>query len=267
MQKHLNLLVYPDYDKLINRSRKKLDRRLSMNTYTAWENIIDVIKSGQVGLSTVIRWSKYDKEEGGGVRIQNSLQHSYSIALLGKMLIHKLRDYVTLDEPLLITALLVHDHGEGEINKDTHYIDKSVDGDLDEYLAFTQRYSALGKSQFEEFQKAFLLQFALKNPSCFPEQSRKIMEQLEQHKLLECNAFDAVERWDYLLYAIEQFEERGNKKVLVQTLRNQIPHLNRLAEVALPGFGAEIWTTQMRLWCQNFVSEHDGQWIEQKGEK
>jgi hypothetical protein len=230
-----------------------------------WESICDVWAAGQTLLPGVVRWSKYRNSNHGGVRRQDSLQHSYSINLLGIIFMQKLRRYVKLDEFLLSTALSIHDHGEGEIQQDTLYIDKNEQGDLQEYQGFVKRFSALEPEMFEQFKRAFLLQFALKNPESFPDDARDVMKQLRQHRTDECYAFDAVERWDYVLYAMEQNFKLGNAMVLTQTLRNQTPKLDALLN-QLPGFGEEIWTKEIRKWCCSFLQLHEGSWIEKKGE-
>lgn len=234
-------------------------------TDSGWLHVLDVWGAGQISLPAVVRWGKYI-ERDGGARRQDSLQHSFSITLLARMLIEKLRPHVVLDGELLMTAALVHDLGEGEIGQDTLYIDKDVGGDLREYNAFMSRFMQLSNELLGEFVRAFLLQFALKNPENFPPAARKVMEELAREKRMEALAFEALERWDYVLYALEQYLKRGNAQILVQTLRHQIPHLRELA-VLLPGFGTEVFTESVYDWCLQFMRAHDGQWIEQKGER
>lgn len=230
--------------------------------------VIDVWKSGQVLLPEVIRWSKYVNAEDSKVRKQNSLQHSHSISVFATIFLTKTRSYLILDEELVKDAVHNHDHGEGELKFDTLYIDKTEQGDLDEYLAFAKRFSNLeDQDLFFEFQRPFLLQFALKNPEIFPEDARKIMSELAFYREKECKAFDAIERLDYLLFAFEQYNEVGDEVILVQTLRGQIPHLNNLADNGGIALDQTFWTPEFRAWCENFVAEREGQFIEVKGEK
>jgi hypothetical protein len=171
-----------------------------------------------------------------------------------------------LDRGLLMTALAVHDLGEGETGKDTLYIDKSIEGDLEEYQAFLRRYKLSKKGpMFNYLHRAFLLQFALANPQNFPLSARALMSGIAITNRLEAMVFDVVERWDYVLYAVEQYYERGNEKILVQTLRHQIPHLNRLSN-ELPGFGEKIWTKEISIWATELLKDCDGKYEEQKGE-
>jgi len=67
--------------------------------------------------------------------------------------------------------VLVHDHGEGETKaeegKDTLYFNKTLEGDLAEYLAFVERYKKLGKDFLRYYKRAFLLQFPEKIRNVF----------------------------------------------------------------------------------------------------
>ena len=231
----------------------------------AWGMTLDVWKSGQEGLPLVPRWSKYVGKEQG-VRAQDSLKHSYSLTVLGAIFLERLRPFQPLDGELLLTALLLHDHGEGEIGRDTLYLDKTAEGDLAEYQAFRKRYETLGAAEFAVFHRAFLLQFAAKDPPGFPEDAVRAMAALRSGRMPEALAFDALERWDYVLYALEQYFERGNEKILVQVLRNQVAKLDRLC-VELHGLRQAVWTDEVAGACRAFIAVHDGKWIEQKGEK
>ena len=223
--------------------------------------LIAAWQAPQVGLPEVVRWAQYVAD--GNVRHQNTLQHSLAITILGAMVIAQIRaaSAAELDGELLLTALAIHDEGEGDLGQDTLWKDKSAKGDLAEYLAFRKRYEMLGPA-WRSLHAAFLLQFCLKNPECFPEDAREIMERLSATHRYEALAFEAIENWDYLLYSFEQYLERGNEKILVQVFRNQAPILNRLA-AELPGFAA-IWTPELSAWSKNFLARREGCWIEEK---
>lgn len=230
----------------------------------AWGTTLDVWKSGQEGLPLVPRWSKYVGKDQG-VREQDSLKHSYSLTVLGTIFLERMRDCQPLDGELLLSALLIHDHGEGEVGRDTLYLDKTAEGDLAEYLAFRKRYEPLGPD-FRAFHRAFLLQFAAKDPPGFPDDAKRVMADLRSGRMPEALAFDALERWDYVLYALEQYFERGNEKILVQVLRNQVPKLDRLCG-ELHGLRQVVWTDEIATECRAFVAARAGKWVEQKGEK
>ncbi|MFA6354763.1 MAG: hypothetical protein WCX12_03725 [Candidatus Paceibacterota bacterium] len=229
-----------------------------------FQQITESWLSIQTRLSSVIRWDKYI-EGDGGVRIQNSCQHSLSISLLGIQMMTQISPYAIFDRNLVLSALIIHDFGEGEMGRDTVFIDKSGVGDLEEYSAFLKVFSKLPPDQFYFFHRAFLLQFALDVPKIFPHDAKEIMKELARNERVEALVFRAVEIWDYLLYAFEQYTERGNVRILVQTLRHQIRRLDYLAR-SLPGFRKEIWKKEIRDWCVRFVDSYEGQFIEAKGE-
>lgn len=236
-----------------------------LSIFKAWQPIQKVWHNPQVNLPEVVRWKNYcGTKDSGGARTQNSLQHTHSISRLCDIFIVLLRPYVQLDESLLKTVVSVHDEGEGEIGMDTLFIDKSESIDLLEYKGFLGLYGGLRKELFDYFHKAFLLQFALKNPANFPEEARSEMRSLAEHYSDECHVFDTIERFDYVLYALEQFQERGNEVALVQTLRNQVPKLNQLADNTNIGIGEVIWTADIRDWAERFIRDREGKWIEQK---
>jgi hypothetical protein len=227
--------------------------------------IRDVWLSGQLGLRKAVRWKKY-RNKNEAVREQDSLQHSYSLVVIGMICLTKLRRYVVLDAELLLKALTIHDHGEGELGIDTHYIDKTDDGDLNEYLAFERRFQQLDSEIYSSFEDAFLLQYAGRDREIFPADARSVMARLRVRYPREILAFEAIESWDYLLFAIEQYEELGFTMMMVQVLRNQVDRLDRYAR-DLPGFGQEIWTSEIQAWARDLLRRYEGQWIEQKGEK
>lgn len=225
------------------------------------QELIKVWLSAQVTLPQVIRWSKYVNR--GNVRTQNTLQHTHSIVTLGTIMIPDL--HPDLDELLLLKALHFHDEGEGLVGIDTHYIDKTTMGDVNEYRAFVNHYKELPQSVFSKLEEAFLLQFASKDLEEFPVGARSVMLKLRKNKSLEILAFEAIERFDYHLYATEQFVHYDNLIIFLQTVRNQIHHLDRLLG-QLPGF-ANFWTPGLQIATREILANYEGHYLEQKGEK
>jgi len=223
--------------------------------------LIDALKSTQQSLPMVPRWKKY-LEQGPGVRAQNTLQHSHALTLIGTIAIQRMGLDGEVDAGFLLGALAIHDVGEGELGYDTLYIDKDASQDLKEYLAFEHRYESV--PEFAHLQELFLLQFALKNPVNFPDDARSVMMKLAEHYRLEALVFEALERWDYLLFALEQYVDRENELVLTQVLRHQVPHFERLL-VELPSLD-QLWTPELAAFAQRFLVKRVGKWIEQKGE-
>ncbi|MDP3836969.1 MAG: hypothetical protein Q8Q67_02620 [bacterium] len=210
----------------------------------SWAGVSDVWLTAQTILTGVTRWSRYQNTP---IRQQNDLQHSYSIAILAKIFLEKIDRYniPTLDKELIITAFLVHDHGEGELKRDYPYGHKPSNSDLEEYLAFCKRYEQLGPAVFPSFERAYLLQYALEDLKLdFPVSAQMTTKSLTAYKRKEALCFTAIEIWDYLLYALEQDAAKTNDIILSNVLKN---HVHRLDDIALQlsGFKQEIWTDEI----------------------
>jgi len=230
----------------------------------SWGSMLEVWTMTQRLLPTIVRWDKYLR--GPGIkkpRTQDSLQHSYAATLLAVMMHEKLRNHCDLDIELLLLAVLVHDTGEAEKGSDTLYIDKTPQDDVLEYEGFLERFKTLEPKIFKVFQRAFLLQFADKPAvwALLPDDEQMIASWLRTHKPLEILAFDALERWDYIMYPLEHFKNTGDPVILLQVLRHQMSHMGRLVD-ELPGFGDEIWTHEVHAWAERFVAQYEGRYTE-----
>jgi hypothetical protein len=228
----------------------------------AWTGILTVWTGCQSSLVAVRRWSNYANPVVGGFP-QNSLQHSYSIGLLGIMMIKKLQGYIDINHGMIRDTLLIHDLGEAEVGHDTLHIDKTVEKDIREYQAFYESTKHLESGLFIHLKRAYLLQFCLGGQELWPDDARRMMTRLRRNNHNEALLFQAIERWDYLMYVLELYQRTENVEPLVQVLRHQVPWFVRLSE-ELPGFKQEIWTTNMATWCLNLLEEHKGQFIEEK---
>lgn len=218
-----------------------------------WGKLLDAWGSGQLGLPAVMRWSK--NAGAGRARKQDSLQRSYGIAMLGKIFLERMRPYLKLDGELIVTALLLHDPGEEELGRDALDVDKTDQGGLDEYFAFRTRFEPLGPDVFDALHAAYLLQFVFKGREGLPEDARHIVDALAVAKRWEAQALDALERWDLVLFALEQYRELGDEVGLTRVLRDQTPKLERYAR-DLHGFREVVWTDGIAAACRSFVEAH-----------
>lgn len=217
-----------------------------------WESFLGVWLNSQTRMRH-LRWKRFQKI---GAREQNCLQHAYSIGILGKIVVDLLKKYLPiLDEVLIALALAVHDLGEGELGNDVHWADKTDKRDAAEYEAFCRRYQYLSADILLFYKRAFLLQFCLKNPECFPPEAREIMAELAKTRRNEALVFMATEYLDYFLYVLEQHLLRGLTEPLADIVRVNTKEMDYLAE-HLPGFREEIWTDKVRQTLQEFLEEN-----------
>ncbi len=199
-------------------------------------------------LKDVWRWKAWVNVQG--TRPQSTLQHTYALIMLTIDFVDRLQDFVKLSPELLIRAVAVHDHGEGELHRDVLLNDKTDHQDLQEYLAFVKRYENL--PGFPMYRTAFLLQFAEKRPANFPPIAQETFKNLNNHCPREIAAFQALENLDYLLYAVEQRLTMNNRDCLAQVLLNAAPMLDRLAE-QLPGLKQTYWTPEFIAYCKEMA--------------
>jgi hypothetical protein len=79
--------------------------------------------------------------------------------------------------------------------------------------------------------------------------------ELAETRAVEALVFNALEKWDYVLYALEQYEHLANAFILAEVLGRQMAELDESARL-IPGFAQEIWTPEIRTWCVHFLADH-----------
>ncbi|HEU0051306.1 MAG TPA: hypothetical protein VFQ60_04620, partial [Patescibacteria group bacterium] len=95
---------------------------------------------------------------------------------------------------------------------------------------------------------------AEKNPVSFPDDARQIMNSLTQKYPVEISLFAALERLDYIIYAIEQYIDRGHSDILLEVLYRSMPHVDAYAKT-IPGFTETVWTDAFRDWALSLLTE------------
>lgn len=175
---------------------------------------------------------------------QDTLMHTHGILTLAHYVLHELRPVLKLDEPLILMAVHYHDEGEGQIGKDTVATEKQVSHDLAEYEAFDRLCRGYSHSYAEACKRAFLLQFADKNPGCFPDDARAIMRELAETRLREALVFKACENMDYFLYELQEHLAGRHQRIL-REIGNSLPALDDCA-ARLPEFADRFWPPAVR---------------------
>lgn len=229
------------------------ERRCSMNNpkflaiQLFWTN-------HQTLLTGIIRWENHRKRNPA-IRKQTNADHMLAFVNLVDIYEEVFKRYdPNLDFVLVKLDVQVHDVGESVIGKDTPFINKKDEIDALEYVAFMDFIKDLPLEVIIKFERAFLLQFCLKDPNIFPERARPIMAELKEHHSAEAMIFAALERLDYILFAYEQFVNIGDNIILTHVLRNQLSEMEHYAK-EIPGFN-EIWTPEMNEWAKTFLTEN-----------
>jgi hypothetical protein len=206
----------------------------------------------QRGQENIIRFGRYHERFPGSLRKQNGHEHRCSVGFLFMKCMIDIRPFIELDELLISRCIELHDIPEGITGIDLPSPNKRDCDDVKEYLVFQELFKPLGRKVWKEVQEAFLLQFALGNKACFPDDAQKVLTELYLGKRNEAVFFDATQRLDYLYYAYECYQKRRVKTVLTEVTRNQFKHLEKAAET-LPGFGKVIWTPKHRKFFKRFL--------------
>lgn len=181
----------------------------------------------QQDLARVDRWSSFPSRKPGKRR-QNSAVHSLGLVALATSLLERMELIDQVDWGMIQCACAIHDFGEGVLRKDVPHPKKTARHDLAEYAAFCQFYGDCRDSEHQTMHRAFLLQFCLRNPRQFPTVARKIMRELAVTHRREAIIFAFLEQYDYILYAVEQYHRRGNVKLLVTILQQNLHKIRRL---------------------------------------
>lgn len=197
-------------------------------------------------------------------RVQTVTQHcveaeeicNFFIIVFGPYLA---RQGIILDTELLRQAVRVHDFGEGSrahVGHDVILGDKRENHDKEEYEYFVRflESSYPGLLGFhQQMIRAFLLQFCLNGNDLLP---TEILVELRQQKRMEALFFAAIEKWGYLLYAMEQYFCFSSPIFLLDVFTRNTSRYDSLA-ADLPGFAEEIWTDEVRAWRLDFLSQHE----------
>lgn len=210
--------------------------------YRTWRRL-------QHGQEQIVRFNRFLPRYDGRMRHQNGHEHRCSVCFLFTQTMIEIRPFVVLDELLLTRCVEHHDEPEGILGLDLPANMKQSSDDLKEYLIFEELYKPLGFEVWEELQRSFLLQFCLENPACFPEDARGVMDWLATNHCNEALFFQGVQMYDYLFYAFECFAEHGAAEIMDEVSANQVPRLDRIANL-LPGFREVVWTPERRLLFQ-----------------
>ncbi|MBI4268492.1 hypothetical protein HY627_01500 [Candidatus Uhrbacteria bacterium] len=225
--------------------------------------ILDVWLSGQTLLPQVRRWGENTDAKGRGRR-QDVLQHTVSVSVLGRIFKGLLEPHLigkaTVSWLLIFDALLFHDHGE-EVYISRGYDENSeertiVDGELLEDAAFARRCGQLPTELARSFVYSSRLQFAPRGKNFDGDIPADLFEDQSAHRSAhwqEALIFEAIERYDYLLYA---FEHRHDTEIAVAIIRRHLERLSYLAD-RIPGMREELWTRELGAACITFIAAHD----------
>jgi hypothetical protein len=218
----------------------------------------------EVGLARTMRWSHYQNRgigtESSIARRQTTVQHIVSISFHATTMIFRLIDDPSIiNIRVMLMAFPIHDIGEvihAENGKDVLYHQKSATSDYAEFQRMQDIYASLLPAEERKYHEdAFLLQFAAGNSAGWPDLLRVRLKQIALRYPTEMLLFEIIERWDYLMYAMEQFLVHGNTEVVSEVIFRGGKRLDELAEL-VPNFCTKYWTPELSSWCWKHLEEY-----------
>ena len=205
----------------------------------------------QTTLVTVFRWNDLPLE--CKKRDQTTLQHTVGIMYMGDSIVTKLNRETTLDlkEILIMRALMFHDFPEGLRQKDVAANKKTPMDDLNEYMAFCFSMVGMSRASFKVKEYAYLLQFAHNIPDIFPERAKNIMLHQIKHHRAEVYVFAFLEKYDYVMFALEVFRNTDDNSLLAYVLSQTSGFINDMVK-EVPELSL-IWSPGFKARCQKVL--------------
>ncbi len=212
--------------------------------------------------SLVLHW-KGHREKNPNVRQVSVTDHMISSSFIVTQVILQLRtlfqaNKVThyVDWFRLMMAWQIHDLAEIILKGDVDYARKNVERDAVEFTAFVPwlRKACIHETVIEQFEEAFLLQFALKQEhfSSFNARGRQILSRLNEESILEATIFSAAEALECFFYALECLRIHHVKGPLYQVAKDQQPRLEVFSKT-IPHFDT-VWTPKLNDWAKEVAA-------------
>ena len=228
--------------------------------YTLLGKLFPIWLSVQTDLAKVFRWDIYFKADKL-LRKQSSLHHQYSVCVAILPGLFLLKEHKPdLDTELIKDAFILHDIPEGLLKMKVDVInsEKRQSHDINEHSVFHKHFSHFDDKLFHHMHRAYLLQFAHKplgQLNMFLPKTLEMIDELRRTRKYECDLFRALECWEYLFYAYEAYLATGNKFLIVNVLRPQVPQLQQYA-TDLMGFREVFFPPHMEEACLKFIEEN-----------
>lgn len=180
------------------------------------------------GFTKIIRWQKFVHHLP--IRSENLVEHTIDTALIA-LIVSEVVDLespeLKLDKHRILACALLHDVPEVRTG-DIAYAEKKATHEIDEALAFRSMFRAMPEHLRRRLEHSFSLQSGL---------VAKTLENEISCPTPEALVFEFVERFGYLLFALEQFREDIHSfPLLTHVLQLQTERLVSLIS-ALPALG------------------------------
>lgn len=214
-------------------------------------------KMFQEDYRNVPRWKGY-RDANPNLPLQTNLEHQNSLSTLFMYALPGICEK-GLGRVMLMHACNLHELGEIE-NGDTLYHLKTEDKHLKELFSFdeilTKNMSFLVPGVLDICRYAYILQHVTNESVNFSGHpwAEEMLKRARKKNLGEGQVFDALERLDYILYALRGFQECGDVVILKHVYCNQAKRLDEYAKM-IEGFD-KWWTKKMSASVKRFMARY-----------
>ncbi|MEZ4102984.1 MAG: hypothetical protein R3B55_00170 [Candidatus Paceibacterota bacterium] len=211
----------------------------------------------QEGYRNVPRWKGYC-DVNPNLPLQTNLEHQNSLNMVFASALPFLGE-PELNRSLLIQASLLHELGEVD-NGDTLYHLKTEEKHLRELLSFdriiTKHFSFFEPWSVKSCRRAYILQHVVNEGLTFSGHSwaEDMLRNTRKVYLAEGQVFDALERLDYVLYALKAYQKCGDVVILKHVYCNQVKRLDGYAKT-IKGFN-KFWTKEVSAAAKQFMRRY-----------
>jgi len=204
----------------------------------------------------VPRWKGY-RDANPNLQLQTNLEHQNSLNPLFMLALPTIGEE-GLSRQMLFIACHVHELGEVE-NGDTLYHQKTEDKHLKELLSFDKILSSLeflDEGRTEYYRIAYLLQHVTNDTVNFVGHpwAEKMLRTIRKDYFAEGQVFDALERLDYVLYALKAYQKCGDVVILKHVYCNQVKRLDGYAKT-IKGFN-KWWYKEISADAKRFMKKY-----------
>lgn len=209
----------------------------------------------QDGYGNVPRWKGY-RDANPNLPLQTNSEHQNSLNMLFLSALPVIGEG-DLNRSMLRMTSLLHELGKVD-NGDTLYHEKTEDKHLNELLSFDviikKHLSFLGElGLLNQLRYAYILQHVTNESVAFAGHpwAEEMLKRARINNLAEGQVFDALERLDYVLYAIRCFQDCKDIVILKHVYCNQVKRLDVYAKT-IRGF-SKWWSKDRSAAAKQFM--------------
>ena len=208
--------------------------------------------NAQKPMQDIVRWLNFDY----GQTLQ---AHNNSVPWVATWVMTSLRGEYPIDEALLMTAFMAHDHGEPGSGGDEHANNKTPGKEIKEWEVYMEDTEHLPEPMREYVRKAFLIQYVRKQEhpdEPWPHPLIASVAKVRASYIIEPAVWDLIEWMDYLFTAVDGFQKKVKTEeegMLEHCFGNYARKLDVLVR-EFPGFSM-VWNQLLRDWIESLVQE------------